>query len=142
MFTRHPCGGFAYRSFGIYCFGTWILFGISDFELGIFPPALSAPNDYRFTQSVLTFTQVCVFCLRLPVFLHQNVPTFLYLIKPFHRFQIPHIAHLAHFRQLGQLSPPPKQVSTRPAQQKSPVGHTGPYHITFLLSFSKRSSCD
>jgi hypothetical protein len=62
----------------------------------LFFPPLSAPNEYRFTQSVLTFTQVCVFFLIVRLFLPQNVTTFLNLIKPFHYFQIPHLASIAH----------------------------------------------
>jgi hypothetical protein len=68
----------------------------------LFFPPLSAPNDYRFTQSVPTFTQVCVFFLIVRLFLPQNVPTFLNLIKLLHRFQIPYIAHLTHFQPSGQ----------------------------------------
>jgi hypothetical protein len=55
-----------------------------------------------FPQSVLTFTQVCVFFLKLRVFLPQNAPTFLNISKPFRYFQSPHLAPLAHFRQLRQ----------------------------------------
>jgi antibiotic biosynthesis monooxygenase (ABM) superfamily enzyme len=50
--------------------------------------------------------KVRVFFLIVRVFLPQNVTTFLNLITLFHYFQIPHIAHLAHFWPLGQPVPP------------------------------------